>query len=298
MTRLAFKRVLQQTSPYALLAPAAFILGLACIYPVVIGCQLSFYSWQLGIPWEGKVFVSFGNFITLFRSETFYTILRVTFIFAFTVVISELGLGLALALLLEGKLKGLNIFRSIFLLPMLIAPVVVGLIWRFLYDPYFGLINYLLKLVGVSSKMWLASPSLALPAVIIADIWQWTPFMLILILAGLQSLPADPIEAAVVDGASYFQILTHVKLPLLKPVLGVAVILRLIDAFKVLEVIFNMTFGGPGRSTTVWALQIYKTAFISQRLGMASAYAVVLFFVQLVLSMGLLFIIRPTEVKR
>lgn len=298
MPRLAFKRVLQQASPYALLAPAAFILALACIYPVVVGFQLSFYSWQLGIPWEGKVFVGFGNFIALFRSAAFYIILRVTLTFVFTVVISELSLGLVLALLLERKLKGINIFRSIFILPMLIAPVAVGLIWRFLYDPYFGLINYFLKLVGVSPKMWLADPSLALPAVIIADIWQWTPFMLIFILAGLQSLPADPIEAAVVDGASYFQVLAHVKLPLLKPVLGVAVILRLIDAFKVLEVIFNMTFGGPGRSTTVWALQIYKTAFMSQRLGMASAYAIALLFVQLVLSMGILFIIWPAETKR
>ena len=181
---------------------------------------------------------------------------------------------------------------------MMIAPVVVGLIWRFLYDPSFGLINYLLNVVGIAPKIWLADLSLALPSVIIADIWQWTPFMLILILAGLQSLPSEPIEAAVVDGASYFQVLSYVKIPLLKPVLGVVVILRLIDAFKVVEVIFNMTFGGPGRSTTVWALQIYKTAFMSQRLGMASAYAVVLLLVQLVLSMGLLFVIRPTRTQR
>lgn len=292
------KRFLGKYSPYSLLAPAVFILGLACIYPVVVGFQLSFYSWQLGIPWEEKTFVNLDNFITLFKSDAFYVILRVTLIFAFTVVISELGVGLALALLLEGKIKGLNIFRSIFILPMMIAPVVVGLIWRFLYDPYFGLINYFLKLVRITPKMWLATPSLALPAIIIADIWQWTPFILILLLAGLQSLPSDPIEAAVVDGATYFQILLHVKLPLLKPVLGVAVILRLIDAFKVLEVIFNMTFGGPGRSTTVWALQIYKVAFMSQRLGMASAYAILLFFVQLILSIGLLFIIKPTKSQR
>jgi len=272
-------------------------LGLACIYPVIMSFELSMFSWELGLPWEGKIFVGWSNFVTLFQSRAFYTVLRVTLVFAFTVVISELGLGLVLALLLEGKLKGLNIFRSIFMLPMMIAPVVVGLIWRFLYDPNFGLINYFLNVAGVDSKMWLADPFLALPSVIIADIWQWTPFMLVVILAGLQSLPADPVEAAVVDGASYFQILAYVKIPLLKPVLGVAVILRLIDAFRVMVVIFNMTFGGPGRSTTVLALQIYKTAFITQRLGMASAYAAVLVLVQLALSVGLLVIIRPTRAK-
>lgn len=298
MIKLVSKKFLQQISRYALLAPAAFILALACIYPVVVGFQLSFFSWQLGIPWEGKIFVGLENFVSLFKSGVFYTVLRVTLTFVFTVVLIELGLGLLLALLLEGKLRGVNIFRSIFILPMMIAPVVVGLIWRFLYDPSFGLINYLLSVVGIAPKIWLADLSLALPSVIIADIWQWTPFMLILILAGLQSLPSEPIEAAVVDGASYFQVLAYVKIPLLKPVLGVAVILRLIDAFKVVEVIFNMTFGGPGRSTTVWALQIYKTAFMSQRLGMASTYAVVLLLVQLVLSMGLLFVIRPTRTQR
>jgi len=298
MIKLVSKKFLQQISRYALLAPAAFILALACIYPVVVSFQLSFFSWQLGIPWEGKIFVGLENFVSLFKSGVFYTVLRVTLTFVFTVVLIELGLGLLLALLLEGKLRGINIFRSIFILPMMIAPVVVGLIWRFLYDPSFGLINYLLNVVGIAPKIWLADLSLALPSVIIADIWQWTPFMLILILAGLQSLPSEPIEAAVVDGASYFQVLAYVKIPLLKPVLGVAVILRLIDAFKVVEVIFNMTFGGPGRSTTVWALQIYKTAFMSQRLGMASAYAVVLLLVQLVLSMGLLFVIRPTRTQR
>jgi len=293
--KLGFRSFSKQISSYTLMVPAIVVLAIAAIYPVFIGFQLSFFSWQLGVPWENKVFVGFGNFVTLFTSEAFRVVAGVTLVFVFVVVIAELGLGLALALLLEGRIKGLTIFRSIFILPMMIAPVVVGLIWRFLYDFRFGLINYFLGLLGVGPRTWLASPSLALPSVIVADIWQWTPFMFIVILAGLQSLPRDPIEAAKVDGASYFQIVARVKLPLLKPILGVAFILRLIDAFQVLEVIFNMTFGGPGRSTTVWALQVYKTAFISQRLGMASAYTAVLFFILLAFSTGLLRVLRSTE---
>jgi len=298
MRTTILKRMLQQSGPYVLIAPAASIIVLVLIYPTVAGFHLSFYSWTLGLPWQAKTFVGFDNFMAVFKNEAFWSTLRVTLVFVFAVVTIESAIGLAIALLLEGKMRGLRIFRAIFFLPLMIAPVAVGVIWRFFYDPYFGLFNYFLSVAGMAPRTWLASHSLALPAVIVADIWQWTPFMFILILAGLQSLPSDPIEAAVIDGASYFQVLMQVKLPLLKSVLAVALVLRLIDALKALEVIFNMTFGGPGRSTTVWALQIYKTAFLSQRLGQASVYAGMLCLIQLLLSMTLLFFIRPTSARR
>jgi multiple sugar transport system permease protein len=175
---------------------------------------------------------------------------------------------------------------------------VVGLLWRYLFDANFGLINYLTQLAGFEPKIWLGTPGLAMPAVILTDIWQWTPFMFILFLAGLQSLPSDPVEAAEVDGATGWQVIRHVKIPLLAPVIWVAVILRIIDAFRSLEVMFIMTFGGPGRETEVLSLNIYKTAFMSQRLGLAAVNAIFLLAFILVLSVAFLIIARPTLSKR
>lgn len=292
------KNILQKLTPYGFLAPALIILGFALVYPVISGLNLSLFSWRLGTPWKTAVFRGFGNYVDLLESPFFYTSLRVTFIFTGTVVVAELGIGLALALLLEQKMRGLRIFRTLFVLPIMIAPVVVGVIWRLLYDPSFGLINYFLKLIAIAPRLWLAQPSLALTSIIITDIWQWTPFVFILILAGLQGLPHECIEAGVVDGASVIQTLRYIKLPLLKPIIGVTVLLRLIDAFRGLVVMFIMTFGGPGMSTQILSLHIYKTAFVSYRLGLACAIAVILLVIILLFSMVLLSIMRPATSRR
>ena len=200
----------------------------------------------------------------------------VTVVFASSVVVLEMLLGLGLALMLERPIRGMSVFRTIFILPMMIAPIVVGLIWRYMYNPQFGIINKTLKDWGFKSIPWLSSPKWALPSVIIADIWQWTPFIFILSLAALQSLPKSSLEAARIDGASEWQQIIYIKLPLMMPVLVVAGLLRMIDAFKVLEVIFIMTNGGPGLSTEILSLQIYKTAFVSWELGRAAALSNIL----------------------
>ncbi len=184
-------------------------------------------------------------------------------------------------------MKGIALLRTVFIVPIMIAPVVVGLLWRYLFDANFGLINFIVALFGFEPKVWLGTPGLALPAVIITDIWQWTPFMFILFLAGLQSLPKDPVEAAQVDGATTWQVIRQVKLPLLAPVIWVAVILRIIDAFRSLEVMFIMTFGGPGRETEVLSLNIYKTAFMSQRLGLAAVNAIFLLSLHYIVEYGI-----------
>ncbi len=292
------KNRLNQLTPYFFIGPAVIVMGVACFYPVLHSMRLSFFEWSLGTQWSLREFVGLDNYIRIFSDPAVYTSLRVTLLFAAAVVTIELVLGIALALLAEKGIRGLSIFRTIFILPMMIAPVVVGLIWRYLYDTRFGLINYFLSQIGLEPQLWLASPDLALPGIIIADIWQWTPFIFIIILAGLQSLPASTMEAARVDGCNQLRIIWHIKLPLLLPVITVALLLRLIDAFRVLEVIFIMTFGGPGLTTEVLSLHIYKTAFISQRLGMASAIANFLLIVILTLSVILLFIANPSKTER
>jgi multiple sugar transport system permease protein len=292
------QRGVKALTPYLFVAPAVFVLGFTCLYPVIKGFELSFYDWSLGTPIESRTYIGWENFAWAWQDQALFNSIKVTLIFTFFAVTAELVLGLLIAFLLEKGMTGIAVLRTAFLLPIMIAPVVVGLLWRYLFDANFGLINYIVSLLGFEPKIWLGTPGLAMPAVIVTDIWQWTPFMFILFLAGLQSLPKDPVEAAAVDGASLWQVIWLVKIPLLLPVIVVAVLLRVIDAFRSLEVMFIMTFGGPGRETEVLSLNIYKTAFMSQRLGLAAVNAVFLLAVIVLLSVAFLIIARPALAKK
>ncbi len=295
---MAQPRLFKGVTPYLFIAPAVLVLAFTCLYPVIKGFELSFYDWSLGTKIEARKYVGWENFIWAWQDPALFNSIRVTLIFTAFAVSAELFLGLLIAFLLEKGMKGIAVLRTVFIIPIMIAPVVVGLLWRYLFDANFGLINYIVSLLGFEPKVWLGTPGLALPAVIITDVWQWTPFMFILFLAGLQSLPKDPVEAAQVDGATGWQVIHRVKLPLLAPVIWVAVLLRIIDAFRSLEVMYIMTMGGPGRETEVLSLNIYKTAFMSQRLGLAAVNAVFLLAFILLLSMAFLLIARPTLAKR
>jgi multiple sugar transport system permease protein len=292
------KRFFKGITPYLFVAPAVLILAFTCLYPVIKGFELCFYDWSLGTPIGSRKYIGWENFVWAWQDPAVFNSVKVTLIFTVCAVTAELFLGLVIAFLLEKGLKGIALLRTAFIVPIMIAPVVVGLLWRYLFDANYGLINYVLQLVGFEPKVWLGTPGLALPAVIITDIWQWTPFMFILFLAGLQSLPKDPVEAAQVDGASTWQVIWQVKIPLLAPVIWVAVLLRIIDAFRSLEVMFIMTFGGPGRETEVLSLLIYKTAFMSQRLGLAAVNALFLLVFIILLSVAFLMVARPTLSKK
>jgi multiple sugar transport system permease protein len=285
-------------TPYLFVAPAVLILAFTCLYPIIKGFELCFYDWSLGTPIGSRKYIGWENFVWAWQDPAVFNSIKVTLIFTVCAVAAELFLGLVIAFLLEKGLKGIAFLRTAFIVPIMIAPVVVGLLWRYLFDANFGLINHVAQLLGFEPKVWLGTPGLALPAVIITDIWQWTPFMFILFLAGLQSLPKDPVEAAQVDGASTWQVIWQVKIPLLAPVIWVAVLLRIIDAFRSLEVMFIMTFGGPGRETEVLSLLIYKTAFMSQRLGLAAVNALFLLVFIILLSVAFLMVARPTLSKK
>ncbi len=286
-------RFLKTITPYMFLLPALLIFGFALFYPVLYGFSLSFFKWALRDIYNKKpVFVGIKNYIDVIRSTNFQTSLRVTTVFIFTTLVAEFLVGLGLALLVEKGIKGLRIFRTIFILPIMIAPVVVGIVWRYLYNPNYGLINYILGAVGIKPIMWLSNPKTAMLSIIITDIWQWTPFVFLLLLGGLQTVPDDILEASVVDGANYFQRLVYVKLPVIKPILAITIVLRLIDAMRALVVMYIMTFGGPGLSTEVLSLHIYKTAFLSQRLGKASAISVFLILYMLIVSLVVLKIFK------
>ncbi len=280
-------RYMNRATPYLFLAPAGLILIAALLYPIGYMVVASFFDWRMGTPFAQATPAGFSNYIWLLKDSSFHESFFVTITFAFVVVVLEMVIGVGLALMLERPIRGMSVFRTIFILPMMIAPIVVGLIWRYMYNPQFGIINKTLKEWGFESIPWLSSPSWALPSVIIADIWQWTPFIFILSLAALQSLPSSAIEASRIDGASTWQQAVYIKIPLMMPVLVVAGLLRLIDAFKVLEVIFIMTNGGPGLSTEILSLRIYKTAFVSWELGRAAALSNILLAIVLVITIAM-----------
>ena len=286
-------QIANRMTPYLFMAPAVIIMGIALLYPLGYMVYGSFRDWDPSQSISETDFVGFKNYITLFFDPAFRESLAVTLTFAISVVVAELVIGVGLALLLDRNIRGMSILRTLFILPMMIAPVVVGLMWRYMYHPTVGTFNRTLKSWGFEGVDWLGQN--ALLSVIIADIWQWTPFIFILALAALQSLPRSALEAARIDGATQWQQIWHIKLPLMMPVLIVTALLRLIDAFKVLEVILVMTEGGPGLSTEIVALRISRTATEFRELGTAAAMSNYLLILLLVLTLAMFAITRLQE---
>ena len=282
-------------TPYLFMAPAAVIMAIALLYPLGFMVYGSFRDWDPSQSIGETEFVGFKNYVTLWFDPAFRESLSVTLIFAFSVVTAEMILGVGLALLLDRNIRGMSLLRTLFILPMMIAPVVVGLMWRYMYHPTVGTFNRTLKSMGLEGVDWMGQH--ALLSVIIADIWQWTPFIFILALAALQSLPRSALEAARIDGATAWQQIIHIKLPLMMPVLVVTALLRLIDAFKVLEVILVMTEGGPGLSTEIVALRISRTATEFRELGTAAAMSNYLLILLLLFTIGMFTLTRLQEAR-
>ena len=272
-------------TPYMFVAPAAIIMAICLIYPLAYMVWGSFREWNPSQTIGEAEFVGLKNYITLLGDPNFRESMGVTLRFATVVVTIEMVIGVGLALLLDRNIKGMSLLRTLFILPMMIAPVVVGLMWRYMYHPTVGTFNRFLDSVGLPKVDWLGE--YALTSVIIADIWQWSPFIFILALAALQSLPRSALEAARIDGATAWQQIWHIKLPLMMPVLIVTGLLRLIDAFKVLEVILVMTEGGPGLSTEILALRISRTATEFRELGVAAAMSNYLLLSLLILTLAM-----------
>lgn len=286
---------INRLAPYIFFAPAALIMIIALLYPLIYMVYGSFRAWDPSQTIGETEFVGLKNYITLANDPAFLESLGVTLKFAGAVVSIEMILGVGLALLLDRNIRGMSILRTMFILPMMIAPVVVGLMWRYMYHPTVGTFNRFLKSIGIEGVDWLGQH--ALISIIIADIWQWTPFIFILTLAALQSLPKSTLEAARIDGATGWQQIFHIKLPLMMPVLIVTCLLRLIDAFKVLEVILVMTEGGPGLSTEILALRISRTATEFRELGVAAAMSNYLLILLLLLTLAMFAYTKLSEAR-
>jgi multiple sugar transport system permease protein len=280
--------------PYLFALPAIAIMLVGLLYPVVETLRLAAYEVRLGEAPTATAFRGVALFAEVLSDKAVQQSMLVTLKFAAIVVAIELVLGVGLALMLEGKIPGMSALRTIFVLPMMIAPVCVGLIWRYMFDTTAGPINSWLAPFGWQPA-WLADADLAFLAACITDIWQFTPFVFIMALAGLQGLDGSLVEAARIDGARLWQVIWHIKLPLLMPILMITLLMRLIDALRGLEVVYALTNGGPGLATELFSLHIYKSAFVTQRMGHSAALSVCLLVVTTVLSAILLALNNPMQ---
>ena len=252
-------------------APAILFLIITSIYPLLYSLRLSFYSWNMSVPNSQPVFIGLRNYTRLFEDPAFLSSLRVTLIFVASAVTIEFVLGMALALLITSRIKGIGLIRTILLIPLMMTPVVAGVLWRTLYHSTYGAINFFIGLIGIPPQTWIGDPSQALAAVITVEIWQQLPVVVFILAAGIQSLPVDLYKAAHVDGASSRQIFWEITFPLLKPVILVVLLLRIMDAFRIFDIIFTLTFGGPGRVTEVLSILIYKNGLQFFQIGQANA---------------------------
>ncbi len=265
--------------PYLLIAPTVAVLFTLSIYPLFYAIKTSFQTGD-------DLHFSLGNFTRLFSDGFFFSALAHTFVFASLALTLEFLIGLSLALLLDSKLRGKNVFRALLLVPMMLPPVVVGVIWRLMFNSDFGAINGTLKSFGfdTTNLTWLASSKLAFLSIIVVDVWQWTPFVFLILLAGLQAIPNEPYEAALIDGSSPWQTFKNITLPLLKPAILIALLLRTMDLLRVFDSIFILTEGGPGNATETISLYIYRTAFRFGDFGYATAMSFVLLILTNIIS--------------
>lgn len=261
-------------STMILLAPALIFLTLLSIWPFGYLLYASFTSYQLAIPIPIR-FVGFDNFIAVLKNARFWNSLGVTAVFALVSVPLQLLVGLGIALLLNGLVRGRELYASILLIPMMLAPIVVGFSWNLFLNPVYGPVNSLLMGLGLNPPAWAQSPTWALPTLVLVDTWQWTPLVMIVLLAGLRSIPPRVYEAAKVDGSSAWQTFRHVVLPMLLPYLTVAFVLRFIDSFKVFDIIYTLTRGGPGTSTQNLAYYTYDIGFGRFEFGRAGALSLI-----------------------
>jgi len=274
--RIKKRRIGEALFGYSLALPALLAVGVILFWPIVHTLRLSFYDVNLI---KGMTrFVAFRNFISLVKSADFRLAIGRTAYFSLVSILIELVLAYLIANLLNKNFRGRGILRTIVILPWAIPTVVNGVIWKWIYNPSFGALNGLLYQFGFIKEYipWLTDPFRAMNMVILADVWKMTPFCAILMLAALQTVPRDIVEAAKVDGAGVVRVHFNIILPFLKPMILVILVIRTIDTFRAFDIIYVLTRGGPAGGTTVLGYLVYKEAFEFLRFGSASAISVVI----------------------
>ena len=261
-------------------APAVIALFLIVIIPIGYNLYLSSTKWTIGLGQPR--FIGIGNFVDLLSDERVLNGMKVMVYFSGLSLSLEVGLGLLIALYLNREFKGSEIVQAIYIFPFAATPVAVALIWRVMLNPEIGVMNYLLKSVGLPGSLWVSSPQMVIPALVMVDVWKWTPMITLIVLAGLKSLPHEPYEAAQIDGANALQIFCYIALPLIRPVLIAALMLRSLDNLKEFDMIYTITQGGPGIASETLYLYSYTVGFSFFKAGYGSALMVVVFLIVLI----------------
>lgn len=262
------------------LLPPLLILFAITIYPFLFGIYNSFHDWVLYKPQLGRPFVGLKQYARIFSDSNFWMAWGHSLIYVALSVSCSMFLGFVQALVLSrDEIKGKSIIRSVLIIPLVVAPVVIGFAFRFMYNSDLGVLPWLLEQIGVRIPRILGDPGWAIFAVILVDIWNQTPLPFLVFLAAVQSINPELYEVAGIDGASYWQSLRHITIPLLRRAFLVVLLIRTIDAFKAFDILYVMTEGGPGRATEVLSIFGYRLAFVGWRMGMASAFALILFYI-------------------
>jgi multiple sugar transport system permease protein len=290
-----FKNARKKAYPFLMISPALFLLSAALVYPLGYSFWLSFHNWSLITFRKGVPFVGLSNYIQVFSDSQFWTSLGVTYRFMIGAISLEFILGMGIALLLNQNIRNRKLFRSLVLVPMMATNIVIGLAWRMMYNYDAGIINWFLGLFGIPPVTWLSDIHHALLSLVLVDVWNSTSFVALLLLAGLQSMPDEPVEAARIDGASFWQVFIYIFLPLLRPTILVILVWRVIDTFKVFDVVFTLTGGGPGTATETISLFAYYNGFQRFDLGYASAISYTMMFIMLGMAAVLFRLISRTE---
>ena len=268
------------------------------IYPLIFSVVMAFKQFKLkkGLTFWDMPFIGLRNFEKAIKDDNFLQALWITLVLMVVAVAIEFVLGMLIALLLNKKnVKGHFVFMTLLLTPMMMPVIAGGLLWRMLLDVRWGAVNAIVMFFGLPAIDFLGTIQWALPSVILVDIWQWTPFVVLILLSGLRAIPEELYEAATVDGAGRLQAFAHVTWPLLAWPVMIVLLIRSMDAFKVFDVVYGLTFGGPGNSTTVASFYIYKQGFSQFLLGYAAALSWIVFIIVYLISFLIIRFLKPAE---
>ena len=268
-------------------APALAVMAAVIIFPWLFTLFMSVHDWRIGQAQHS--FVGIDNYMKLLSDDRFLGAVVRTLVYTFLAVVLPVILGVLSAMVFHRQFPLRGLLRGIFILPMMATPVAVGLVWTMMFHPQLGVLNYLLSLIGLPPSLWVFDQATVIPSLVLVEVWQWTPLVMLIVLGGLAALPTEPYESALIDGASEWQMFRSITFPLVLPFIIVAAIIRTIDAVKAFDTIFVITLGGPGTASETINLYLYTQAFAFYDIGYASAMVVVFFVVILALCFLLLF---------
>ena len=267
--------------------PALVVVGTVIIFPWLFTVYMSLFEWKIGTVAH---FVGLDNYLKLATNARFLESIVRTLYFTLLAVVVPLILGTVAALIFHREFPLRGALRAVFTMPMMATPVAIALVWTMMFHPQQGVLNYLLSLVGLPPSLWVYSPTLVIPSLVLVEVWHWTPLVMLIVLGGLASLPLEPYESARMDGATEWQLFRFVTLPLIAPFLVVAAVIRTIDAVKAFDTIYVISQGGPGTASETINLYLYLQAFAFYNIGNASAVVVVFFVIILSLALLLLYV--------